>query len=183
MNTQEWNTQVWKNSKIFILTLLVLISTSLSSNTVQLGYPNFTSSGTIESIGRPTGHTSVGLIKSSIISITKLLSKTASFGFRNYDKILSKKFLAALIIAGAPYLYFTDTDVLEIISQHASDFTFRMSGAVCDGIIMSIIHNPTAISKIITLMTVGQTSKKMAEIVGKKLAETLITLISFGAIS
>ena len=118
-------------------------------------------------------------INNALNFLGKKVKAGLKFGFNNYDKILSKKFAAAAIIVGAPYLYFSDT-ALELITRNITDFTLKMSGAVTDSILMGIIKNPMAISKIIALMSAQQTGQKIAEKAGIKLAEILLTAVTLG---
>ena len=155
------NILVWTSIKLIILTLLITV-TSLNSNS--------------------TANRSNSLLKSIGYSSLGTVSGIYKFGFNNYHKILSRKFLAASIIAGAPYLYFSDTNALEKLTELAVDFTFKMSVAVSSGILNSLSNNPAAIAKIIAVSTVSQTGKKIAEKAAFKLAEIILTIASLGTI-
>jgi len=120
---------------------------------------------------------------SKVKNVLKVLGKAAKtgfkFGFNNYDKILSKKFAAAAIIIGAPYLYFSDT-ALELATRHITDFTLKMSGAVTDGILNAMSDNKITLAKLMTIMTASQTGHKFAEKAGIKLAEALLFAVTLG---
>ena len=119
-------------------------------------------------------------IKSALSLLGKATKASLKFGFNNYDKILSKKFAAAAIIVGAPYLYFSDTAVLELITRYMTDFALKMSSAVTDGILNAMVDNPITLAKLMTILTASQTGKKFAEKAGIKLAEILLTGITLG---
>ena len=118
-------------------------------------------------------------VKNVLSVLGKAAKATAEFGFKNYDKILSKKFAAALIIVGAPYLYFSDT-ALELATRHVADFALKMSSAVTDGVINACVDNKMALAKLMTIMTASQTGQKFAEKAGIKLAEILLTAVTLG---
>lgn len=119
------------------------------------------------------------LIKFSISKGLKGSSNLIKFTYNNYDKVLSKKFLAAMIILGTPYLYF-DKSSLDFLTEKAINFALSMSEAIADGILRSASKNPKQLAKIMSVMVANQTGKQIALETGKAIAKGLLLALSFG---
>lgn len=93
-----------------------------------------------------------GLNKSILNSIQlSYITKPVSFVYNNSGKLLSKNTLATVMILGAPYIYFTDTDILACIATVMSDMTFKISEAAMTGMLRAAYNNRMIVAKLSTI--------------------------------